>query len=150
MPGRLLQGLWPRWRRYKYRFVPWIALNLSHNPREDLALGGRPQLQTAEELGRSQSQHGVGLPSKPSAPLGTFRKVGLPIIAALLSLAILVIMAVLVKGLLDKHYFFCGEPLHFIPREQLCDGRKDCASGEDELPCVKSFPDGPPVAEAKC
>ncbi|XP_036878202.1 SET domain-containing protein 9 isoform X2 [Manis javanica] len=33
MPDRLLQGLWQRWRRYKYRFVPWIALNLSHNPR---------------------------------------------------------------------------------------------------------------------
>ncbi|KAM9252903.1 SET domain-containing protein 9 [Dugong dugon] len=33
MPGRLLRGLWQRWRRYKYRFVPWIALNISHNPR---------------------------------------------------------------------------------------------------------------------
>ncbi|XP_062067983.1 SET domain-containing protein 9 isoform X1 [Lepus europaeus] len=33
MPGRLLRGLWQRWRRYKYRFVPWIALNLSHNPK---------------------------------------------------------------------------------------------------------------------
>jgi hypothetical protein len=33
MPGRLLRGLRQRWRRYKYRFVPWIALNLNHNPR---------------------------------------------------------------------------------------------------------------------
>ncbi|XP_062943024.1 SET domain-containing protein 9 isoform X2 [Cynocephalus volans] len=33
MPARLLRGLRQRWRRYKYRFVPWIALNLSHNPR---------------------------------------------------------------------------------------------------------------------
>nr|XP_035921564.1 SET domain-containing protein 9 isoform X2 [Halichoerus grypus] len=33
MLGRLLRGLWQRWRRYKYRFVPWIALNLNHNPR---------------------------------------------------------------------------------------------------------------------
>ncbi|KAF7484255.1 SET domain-containing protein 9 [Marmota monax] len=33
MTGRLLRCLWQRWRRYKYRFVPWIALNLSHNPR---------------------------------------------------------------------------------------------------------------------
>ncbi|KAM9679857.1 SET domain-containing protein 9 isoform 2-T2 [Dama dama] len=32
MPGRLMRGLWQRWRRYRYRFVPWIALNLSHNP----------------------------------------------------------------------------------------------------------------------
>ncbi|XP_060047312.1 SET domain-containing protein 9 isoform X2 [Erinaceus europaeus] len=33
MPGCLWRDLWGRWRRYKYRFVPWIALNLSHNPR---------------------------------------------------------------------------------------------------------------------
>ncbi|XP_054431327.1 SET domain-containing protein 9 isoform X2 [Pteronotus mesoamericanus] len=33
MPGRLLRGLEQWWRRYKYRFVPWIALNLSRNPR---------------------------------------------------------------------------------------------------------------------
>ncbi|XP_006149044.1 SET domain-containing protein 9 isoform X2 [Tupaia chinensis] len=33
MAGSLLRGLWHRWRRYKYRFVPWIALNLNHNPR---------------------------------------------------------------------------------------------------------------------
>ncbi|XP_045695892.1 SET domain-containing protein 9 isoform X2 [Phyllostomus hastatus] len=33
MPGPLLQGLGKWWRRYKYRFVPWIALNLSRNPR---------------------------------------------------------------------------------------------------------------------
>ncbi|XP_055968102.1 SET domain-containing protein 9 isoform X1 [Sorex fumeus] len=33
MPGRLLRDLRQRWLRYRYRFVPWIALNLSHNPR---------------------------------------------------------------------------------------------------------------------
>ncbi|XP_066097056.1 SET domain-containing protein 9 isoform X3 [Saccopteryx bilineata] len=33
MPGRLLLSLGQWWRRYKYRFVPWVALNLSHNPR---------------------------------------------------------------------------------------------------------------------
>ncbi|KAM7147324.1 SET domain-containing protein 9 isoform 3-T3 [Molossus nigricans] len=33
MPGRLLRGLGRWWRRYRYRFVPWIALNLNHNPR---------------------------------------------------------------------------------------------------------------------
>ncbi|KAM5264150.1 SET domain-containing protein 9 [Ctenodactylus gundi] len=33
MPARLLRGLRQRWRRYKYRFVPWIAVNLRHNPR---------------------------------------------------------------------------------------------------------------------
>ncbi|KAM5328202.1 SET domain-containing protein 9 isoform 1-T1 [Glossophaga mutica] len=33
MPGPLLQSLGQWWRRYKYRFVPWIAMNLSRNPR---------------------------------------------------------------------------------------------------------------------
>ncbi|XP_036894403.1 SET domain-containing protein 9 isoform X2 [Sturnira hondurensis] len=33
MTGPLLQSLGQWWRRYKYRFVPWIALNLSRNPR---------------------------------------------------------------------------------------------------------------------
>ncbi|XP_008838601.1 SET domain-containing protein 9 [Nannospalax galili] len=33
MPGGPLQSLWRRWCRYKYRFVPWIALNLNNNPR---------------------------------------------------------------------------------------------------------------------
>ncbi|XP_036264786.1 SET domain-containing protein 9 isoform X1 [Pipistrellus kuhlii] len=33
MPGRLLRGLRQWWRSYRYRFVPWIALNINHNPR---------------------------------------------------------------------------------------------------------------------
>nr|XP_035120616.1 transmembrane protease serine 4 isoform X6 [Callithrix jacchus] len=52
----------------------------------------------------------------------------------------------LVKLILDKYYFLCGQPLHFIPRSQLCDGELDCPLGEDEEYCVKSFPEGPAVA----
>ncbi|KAK2503199.1 hypothetical protein MC885_003800 [Smutsia gigantea] len=118
------------------------ALEQAH-PDKGRLHGPEPPLRGAWE---SRISPNVSPLSKPNTPLGTLRKVGVPIIAALLGLATLVIMAVLVKGFLDKHYFFCGEPLHFIPRGQLCDGRKDCASGEDELLCVKSFPDGPPVA----
>lgn len=51
-----------------------------------------------------------------------------------------------VKVILDKYYFLCGQPLHFIPRRQVCDGQQDCASGEDEQHCVKNFPDESPVA----
>ncbi|XP_058401109.1 transmembrane protease serine 4 isoform X4 [Diceros bicornis minor] len=82
---------------------------------------------------------------KPRTPLETFKKVGVPIIATLLSLAIIITVAVLIKEILDKSYFLCGQPLHFIPRRQVCDGEQDCASGEDELHCVKNFPEGPPV-----
>ncbi|XP_045872161.1 transmembrane protease serine 4 isoform X3 [Meles meles] len=79
-------------------------------------------------------------------PLETFKKVGVPIIAALLGLATIIIVAVLIKVILDKYYFLCGQPLHFISRRQVCDGQQDCASGEDEQHCVKTFPDGSPVA----
>ncbi|ELK31943.1 Transmembrane protease serine 4, partial [Myotis davidii] len=82
---------------------------------------------------------------KPRTPLETFRKVGVPILAALLSLVIIVIMAVLIKVVLDKYYFLCGPPLRFIPRQQVCDGQQDCASGDDERFCVENFPEGPPV-----
>ncbi|XP_033290399.1 transmembrane protease serine 4 isoform X2 [Orcinus orca] len=81
---------------------------------------------------------------KSRTSLETFRKVGIPIIAALVSLLTIIAVAVLIKVLLDN-YFLCGQPLHFIPREQVCDGQQDCASGEDEQHCVKEFPDGPPV-----
>ncbi|XP_075039443.1 SET domain-containing protein 9 [Mixophyes fleayi] len=32
-PGPVLRALLARWRSYKYRFVPWVALNLSRNRR---------------------------------------------------------------------------------------------------------------------
>ncbi|XP_054448596.1 transmembrane protease serine 4 [Pteronotus mesoamericanus] len=84
---------------------------------------------------------------KPRTSLETFKKVRIPIIAALLSLAIIIIAAVLIKAILDNYYFLCGKPFYFIPRRQVCDGQQDCASGEDEQYCVKNFPDeGPPVA----
>ncbi|EPY88065.1 transmembrane protease serine 4 [Camelus ferus] len=83
---------------------------------------------------------------KTRTSLETFKKVGIPIMAVLLSLAIVTVAAVLIKVVLDKYYFLCGQRLHFIPRPQVCDGQQDCASGEDEQHCVNSFPDGPPVA----
>ncbi|XP_006834047.1 PREDICTED: transmembrane protease serine 4 [Chrysochloris asiatica] len=82
---------------------------------------------------------------KPRSSLETFKKVGIPIIAAALSLATIIVVAVLIKVILDKYYFLCGQPLHFIPRRQVCDGQQDCALGEDEQHCVKSYPDGPLV-----
>lgn len=82
---------------------------------------------------------------KPRTPLETFKKVGVPIIAALLSVATIVIVAVLIKVVLDKYYFLCWQPLRVIPNRQVCDGQQDCASGDDERPCVRTVPNGPPV-----
>ncbi|KAM4708267.1 SET domain-containing protein 9 [Discoglossus pictus] len=33
VPGSLFRALLTRWRSYKYRFVPWVALNLTRNRR---------------------------------------------------------------------------------------------------------------------
>ncbi|KAM6158601.1 transmembrane protease serine 4 [Rhynchocyon petersi] len=86
---------------------------------------------------------GVTPLSKSRNSWETFKKVGIPIIAAVLSLATVIVGAVLIKVILDKHYFACRQPLHFISRTQVCDGQQDCALAEDEQHCVKSYPDGP-------
>lgn len=83
---------------------------------------------------------------KPRTSLENFKRVGVPIIAALLSLATIIILAVLIKVILDKYYFLCGHPLRFIPLGQVCDGQANCAMGEDEEQCVKVFPERPSVA----
>ncbi|XP_049634354.1 transmembrane protease serine 4 [Suncus etruscus] len=84
------------------------------------------------------NHRGASRQPKARSPLETFKKVGVPIIAALLSLATIVIVAILIKVILDKYYFLC-QPLHFIPRRLVCDGQQDCASGEDEQQCVENF-----------
>ncbi|XP_066895636.1 transmembrane protease serine 4 [Kogia breviceps] len=81
---------------------------------------------------------------KSRTSLETFRKMGVPLIAALLSLLTIMAVALLIKVVLDN-YFLCRQPLHFILRGKVCDGQQDCASGEDEQHCVKKFPDGPPM-----
>ncbi|XP_062950573.1 transmembrane protease serine 4 [Cynocephalus volans] len=83
---------------------------------------------------------------KPRKPLRAFKKVWVPIIAALLIVATIIITAVLIKVILDKYYFLCGKPLHFIPKMQVCDGELNCALGEDEEHCVENFPTGSAVA----
>lgn len=44
-----------------------------------------------------------------------------------------------VKQLIDSKYFFCTRSVKFIPIDQACDGKDDCAGGEDEITCVSSF-----------
>lgn len=44
-----------------------------------------------------------------------------------------------VKQLIDSKYFFCKRSVRFIPLAQACDGRDDCAGGEDELTCLSSL-----------
>ncbi|XP_066495282.1 transmembrane protease serine 4 [Tiliqua scincoides] len=74
-----------------------------------------------------------------------FTRVGIPVIAAALSIAILIATAFLIKVAVESHYFFCSQTFRFVPLSRLCDGHVDCTWGEDEASCVQQVPEGPPV-----
>ncbi|XP_062995104.1 transmembrane protease serine 4 [Elgaria multicarinata webbii] len=74
-----------------------------------------------------------------------FLHIGVPVIAAILSIATLIGVAFLIKVAVGSYYFFCSHTFKFIPLNLLCDGQVDCAWGEDEAGCVQQVPDGPPV-----
>ncbi|MEJ1275238.1 transmembrane protease serine 4 [Cricetulus griseus] len=93
------------------------------------------------------NSHDITAFHKPRRPLEIFKKVGIPIIAVLLSLAAIATVAIIIKVVLVRYYFICESPLAFIPREQVCDGHLDCALGEDEEHCVKNFPEKPGVTD---
>ncbi|XP_048196714.1 LOW QUALITY PROTEIN: transmembrane protease serine 4 [Perognathus longimembris pacificus] len=97
-------------------------------------------------VGRGRPGARTPPPGASPAPAWRPKRVGVPTIAALLSLVTVVIVAVLIKVILSKYYFICHGPLTFVPRKQLCDGQPDCARGEDEADCVKDFPERPAVA----
>ncbi|XP_044149534.1 LOW QUALITY PROTEIN: SET domain-containing protein 9 [Bufo gargarizans] len=51
-PGSVLRALLTRWRSYKYRFVPWVALNLARNRRtlRHVTSGGRDKVAADAEV----------------------------------------------------------------------------------------------------
>ncbi|XP_020773713.2 transmembrane protease serine 4a isoform X2 [Boleophthalmus pectinirostris] len=67
------------------------------------------------------------------------KKVWLTILAVVVCVAILVTAGYFTKVLIDSKYFFCKRSFKFIPIDQACDGKSDCAGGEDEVPCVSTF-----------
>ncbi|XP_074833190.1 transmembrane protease serine 4 isoform X2 [Carettochelys insculpta] len=83
---------------------------------------------------------------KPPTGAQNFRRLAIPLLATLLSVAALIVIAFLVKAALEHYYFLCSKTFKFIPQQQQCDGQRDCAWGEDEESCVRQVPDGPPVA----
>ncbi|XP_061870043.1 transmembrane protease serine 4 [Colius striatus] len=82
---------------------------------------------------------------KVPTPLESFKRVGIPVLAAVLSLACLVAVGFLVKVYLDSHYYFCRQPLRLVPLQRVCDGQADCPRGEDESHCPQWVPEGPPA-----
>nr|XP_025970197.1 transmembrane protease serine 4 [Dromaius novaehollandiae] len=82
---------------------------------------------------------------KASAALRAFKRVGIPVLVAVLGLASVVAVGFFVKLYLEHHYFFCLQPLRLVPLQRVCDGHADCARGEDEASCARRLPDGPRV-----
>ncbi|XP_016416077.1 transmembrane protease serine 4b isoform X2 [Sinocyclocheilus rhinocerous] len=58
---------------------------------------------------------------------------------------VLVILATLIVGLyftvtiVNSKFFFCSGSLRFISIEKACDGKANCAGGEDEITCVSKL-----------
>ncbi|XP_009697039.1 PREDICTED: transmembrane protease serine 4, partial [Cariama cristata] len=88
---------------------------------------------------------GASTRRKTTTALESFKRIGIPVLAAVLSLACLAMVGFLVKVYLDYHYFFCKQPLKLVPLQQVCDGQMDCLQGEDEATCPQWVPEGPPA-----
>ncbi|XP_053125834.1 transmembrane protease serine 4-like [Hemicordylus capensis] len=97
------------------------------------------------EQGGSQTHPGASEVHKAPSAKERFKRIGIPIIAGVLSISVLIGVAFLIKMAVDSYYFFCSHTFRFIPLSLLCDGHLDCASGEDEASCVQQVSDGPPV-----
>ncbi|XP_041796409.1 transmembrane protease serine 4a isoform X2 [Chelmon rostratus] len=63
----------------------------------------------------------------------------LTVLTVVVLLGILATAVYFIKQLIDSKYFFCKHSVKFIPIDQACDGKKDCAKGEDEITCVAGF-----------
>ncbi|XP_054456523.1 transmembrane protease serine 4a [Anoplopoma fimbria] len=67
------------------------------------------------------------------------KKVLLTVLTVVVLLGILATAGYFIKQLIDSKYFFCKSSVKFIPIDKACDGKDDCAGGEDEVTCVASF-----------
>ncbi|XP_026799247.3 transmembrane protease serine 4a isoform X3 [Pangasianodon hypophthalmus] len=61
------------------------------------------------------------------------------ILCVVVILGILAVAGYLIAQVINSKYFFCSKSLKFIPLEQACNGKPDCAGGEDESTCVSRF-----------
>ncbi|XP_016159354.1 PREDICTED: transmembrane protease serine 4 isoform X3 [Ficedula albicollis] len=95
----------------------------------------------------SERLNGRGPCTRPKSPRAqeSFKRVGILVLAVVLTLACLVAIGFLVKIYLDHHYLFCKQPLKLVPLKQVCDGQLDCLQGEDEANCPQWVPEGPPA-----
>ncbi|XP_028274581.1 transmembrane protease serine 4a isoform X2 [Parambassis ranga] len=67
------------------------------------------------------------------------KRVALTVLTVVVLLGILATAGYFIKQLIDSKYFFCTRSVRFIPIEKACDGKDDCAGGEDEVTCLSNF-----------
>ncbi|XP_072248544.1 transmembrane protease serine 4a [Leuresthes tenuis] len=63
----------------------------------------------------------------------------LTLLIVVVILGILITAGYFITKLIQSKYFFCKRSVKFIPINKACDGKNDCAGGEDELTCLSDF-----------
>uniref|UniRef100_A0A8D0EBJ5 Transmembrane serine protease 4 n=1 Tax=Salvator merianae TaxID=96440 RepID=A0A8D0EBJ5_SALMN len=122
MPAlKILLAQFIRWRRILHAPEVCLSVCLSPSPPPDASAGHEAQ------TGRQSA----------------WKRVGIPVLAAVLIVAVLVATTFLIKAAVESHYFFCGSSFQFVSRQLRCDGQADCAGGEDEARCVQRVPNTP-------
>ncbi|XP_075997793.1 transmembrane protease serine 4a isoform X2 [Genypterus blacodes] len=106
-------------------------------PPEESVAPLNPRHQGIPRPGRHRRQMTAPNTQKTKAPKR--KRVLLTVLTVVVLLGILVTAAYFIKQLVESKYFFCHKSLRFIPLDQTCDGKDDCAGGEDEVTCVSNF-----------
>ncbi|TSX85945.1 Transmembrane protease serine 4 [Bagarius yarrelli] len=95
-------------------------------------------------------------PKPPGNKCAPRKKFLLITLCVLVASGILAVAGYLVAQLIQSTYYFCSKSVKFIPLDEACDGKPDCAGGEDESTCISrfisnsTFPDcGPNGAESR-
>ncbi|KAM9733549.1 transmembrane protease serine 4a isoform 1-T1 [Menidia menidia] len=78
-------------------------------------------------------------PTPRSDTASKTKKVVLTVLIIVVILGILVTAGYFITKLIQSKYFFCKRSVKFIPIDKACDGKDDCAGGEDEIACLSYY-----------
>ncbi|XP_071375332.1 transmembrane protease serine 4-like isoform X2 [Centroberyx affinis] len=111
----------------------WTATQLP----EESARPLNPRQQVVPRPGRHRRP--MTAPQTQKDKASKRKRVLLTVLTVIVLLGILATAAYFIKQLIDRKYFFCKRSVKFIPLDKACDGKDDCAGGEDEITCVSNF-----------